>query len=364
MTKKTNLALGLMSGTSADGLTVCLFDVTQKKVVCFKNYPYSKPLQNKILNAVNYTTPKLSELNFELGRMYAAKVKQFLKEFKINAKNIAVIGSHGQTVFHNPSAKIPNTLQIGEGSFLAQEIKVPVVCNFRPADMAAGGSGAPLIPAFDSFLFGQKNPAMLLNIGGISNVALTGKNIKTFGYDIGPGNVMIDAAITLLTNGKKTFDKDGSLSAKYQPDTQKAAELLKLFSTRNTPISLERSVFAEGFISKHFPQIKQEDIATITYLTALIIAFSLKKFILSKYKAKSLIVSGGGVYNKTLMLHLTELLKEVKVTSLSDTGLHPMAKEAAAFAYFAWCTINKIPCSCPQATGAKRKVILGNIILP
>ena len=364
MRNKNSLALGLMSGTSADGLTVCLFDVPQKKALRFKNYLYPKALQYKILNAVNFTTPQLSYLNFELGRLYAQKTKQFLKEFKINAKDICVIGSHGQTVFHNPCAKIPNTLQIGEGAFLAQELKIPVVNNFRPADMAAGGSGAPLIPAFDSFLFGSKYPVMLLNIGGISNVSLTGKNIKTFGFDIGPGNVMIDTAVSLLTAGRKMYDKNGAIAAKHLPDVQKAQELAKLFVASKPPKSLERSTYAEAFVNKYFPSLKESDIATITYLTALIIALSLKKFILSKYKAKSLVISGGGVFNKTLLKNISDILKDIKVISLADTGLHPMAKEAAAFAYFAWCTINKKPCSCPAATGAKRKVILGNIILP
>lgn len=364
MKNKNALALGLMSGTSADGLTVCLFDVSSKKVINFKNYRYSKNLQTKILNAVHYTTPQISYLNFELGKLYAQKTKQFLKEFKIKAKDICVIGSHGQTVFHNPCAKVPNTLQIGEGTFLAQELNIPVVNNFRPADMAAGGSGAPLIPAFDSFLFGSKYPVMLLNIGGISNISLTGKNIKTFGFDIGPGNVMIDTAISLLSAGRKSYDKNGALAAKYKPDIKKAELLVTLFVKNKPPVSLERSAYAEAFLDKYFPTLAQQDIATITYLTALIIALSVKKFILSKYKAKTLAVSGGGVFNKTLLKYIGENLKDIKVISLAQAGIDPMAKEAAAFAYFAYCTINKKPCSCPQATGAKRKVILGNIILP
>jgi len=364
MTNKNVLALGLMSGTSADGLTVCLFDVSAKKVINFKNYPYPKSLQNKILSAVTMKTPQLSELNFELGRIYAQKTKLFFKEFKINPRNICVIGSHGQTVFHNPEAKIPNTLQIGESAFLAQQTGIRVVSNFRPADMAAGGSGAPLIPAFDNFLFAEQRPTMLLNIGGIANVALTGKNVKTFGFDIGPGNAMIDSAIFLLSKGRKNYDKDGACAAKYPPDVKKAEKLAKLFIGGKPPKSLERSTFAQGFIKKYFPQLKEQDIATITYLTALVIALSIQKFILNKYKAAKLLVSGGGVYNKTLMKYLGDMLKGVKVESFSQTGTDPMAKEAAAFAYFAWCTINKKPCSCPAATGAKYKTILGNITLP
>lgn len=360
--KRGFLALGLMSGTSADGLTVCAFDARRRKIGCFKNYPYSKKLQDKILGALNCKAPALSALNFELGLLYADTVAKFIKEFKIKKEDILVIGSHGQTVFHNPQDKFPNTLQIGEAAFLAQRFNVPVVYNFRAADIAVCGSGAPLMPAFDEFLFGSAAPQLLLNIGGISNVALTGAGLKTFGFDIGPGNVMIDAAVNLLSKGRLKFDKDGRLGAFCPPDVKKAQSLLKLFIGPRPPLSLERSSYAEPFIKTHFPAPDKKDISTITYLTALIIAKSIEKFILNKQKnrkARLLIVSGGGVYNKTLIKFLSSLLKGVKVISLEQAGIHPMAKEAAAFAYFAWRTLEGKPSSCPSATGAKRKVILG-----
>lgn len=362
MKNKNALALGLMSGTSADGLTLCLFDVSVKKVIHFKNYTYPKNLQTKILDAFNFKTPKLAELNFELGHIYAKLTLKFIKEFKINKKDISVIGSHGQTVFHNPCAKTPNTLQIGEAAFIAQALKLPVVSNFRARDMAAGGTGAPLIPAFDDFLFKTGGPKMLLNIGGLSNIALVGKKIKTFGFDVGPGNVMIDAAVTILTKGKKTYDKAGALAAKHAPDIKKAQSLLKLFIAKKPPVSLERSTYAEGFINQYFKDIKVEDIATITYLTALIVAKSIEKFILNKYRAESLIVSGGGVYNKTLLKNMEELLPGVKILSLNDLGIDPMAKEAACFAWLAWQTLHRKPSNCPAATGAKERVVLGAII--
>ena len=166
MNKKSILALGLMSGTSADGLTLCLFDIALKKVVCFKTYPYDKKLQNKILGAKDMKAPELSELNFELGRLYADKAEKFIKENNINKKDIKVIGSHGQTVYHNPSSRVPNTLQIGEGAFLARRFKgIPVVYNFRPADIAAGGTGAPFVPMFDRYLCGGKKAMLLISAG-------------------------------------------------------------------------------------------------------------------------------------------------------------------------------------------------------
>ncbi len=359
---KKTLAIGLMSGTSADGLSVCLFDVKAKKVIRYKDYPYAKALRQRILAAPDMQTPQLAALNFELGKLYAEKVKLFIKEFKIDTKKVAAIGSHGQTVYHNPQHKIPNTLQIGEASFLALETGLPVVCDFRPMDMAAGGTGAPLIPYFDNFLFGQMPPLVLLNIGGISNAAAVGKGIKTFGFDIGPGNVMIDAAITLFSNGNQLYDKDGALAAAFEPDTQKAKSMLNLFIGARPPVSLERSAYAQDFIRKHFPKTGCADIATITYLTALVIAESLKKFIFKKHKISTVALNGGGAYNKTLVSFLQGLLSEAKIINVDELGVPSMAKEAAAFALFAYNTINGRTSNCKEATGAGREVVLGKII--
>jgi len=358
----TNLALGLMSGTSADGLTICLFDAGAKKVIHFKNYPYTEKLQNKILGAAGFKTPQLAELNFELGKIYAQLMTKFFKEFKINPAKIAVIGSHGQTVWHAPLAQTPNTLQIGEAAFLAQAFNIPVVHNFRAADIAAGGSGAPLMPAFDDFLFANAKPAMLLNIGGISNVSACGRGIKTYGFDIGPGNVMIDEAVRILTKNRIAFDKAGALAAKHTPDIKKAKSLLPLFVAKKPPVSLDRNSYTKPFINKYFPAVKEQDISTITYLTALIISESLKKFILRKHKIKVLRVSGGGVFNKTLLKYLQANLPGIEIT-VSDF-MDPMAKEAAAFGWFALQTLRQKSANCPAATGAKKKVILGSVILP
>jgi anhydro-N-acetylmuramic acid kinase len=363
MTVRKNLAVGLMSGTSADGLTVCLFDARAKKVLRAKTYFYPQKLQNEILAAVNFKTPRLSELNFELGRLYAQKTAAFIKEFKIDKSKIAVIGSHGQTVWHAPLAKTPNTLQLGEAAFLARATGLPVVCNFRPRDMAAGGSGAPLMPAFDDFLYGGGLPRLLLNIGGISNITLAGRGIAAFGFDIGPGNVLIDTAVNILSKGRLNFDKAGLIAAKYAPDIKKAQSLLHVFVKNKPPRSLDRNSYTNNFVLKYFPSPAGRDIATITYLTALIITQSIKKFIPKKYKPGVLEVSGGGVYNKTLMGFIAARLKGIKVIS-SGAVIDPLAKEAAAFAWFALQTLRGVPCDCRRATGAKTKALLGCVYMP
>lgn len=195
------IALGLMSGTSADGLTVCAVQIRPFKVLHFKNYAYPAALQQRLLTAFSLRVAELSALHFELGRLYVKIVRKFLKDFSLSAREIEVIGSHGQTVYHGPHDKTPNTLQIGEPSFLSAQIGCPVVSDFRPMDIALGGEGAPLIPFFDEYFWGKKSAKILLNVGGISNFSVVGKKVKTVGFDVGPGNTLIDLACqTFLKN--------------------------------------------------------------------------------------------------------------------------------------------------------------------
>lgn len=345
-------ALGLMSGTSADGLTLSLLDVKAKRLICFKNYTYPKNLQKEILAAPGFTTPGIAELNFKLGKIYLELTQKFLKEFKIKKENISVIGLHGQTVYHN--GKTPCTLQIGEAAFLAKGLNLPVANNFRPAAIALGGQGAPLVPIFEDYFFAGKEPKILLNIGGISNASYVKKG-QTFGFDCGPGNVLSDWAITKLSKGKKSFDYDGKIAASARPNIIKAQKIAKDFLYKKM-ISLDRNVFTGQFFKKYFPQLNLKDIATLNYLTALIIAQNINKFILKKYPPKTLYVSGGGAYNKTLINNLKNLLPQIKIEPLKT--INPMAKEAACFAYLAHLTLNKIPVS-KNLIGTKKDTILG-----
>ena len=350
------LALGLMSGTSADGLTLALLDVKAKKLICFKNYAYTKNLQKEILQAPKFNTIKLAELNFKLGKIYLTLTQKFIKEFKINKRNISVIGLHGQTVYHN--AKTPCTLQIGEAAFLAKGLGITVVSNFRPSAIALGGQGAPLVPVFEDYFFAGKTPKILLNIGGIANASFVKKG-KTFGFDCGPGNVLSDYAICKLSKGKKSFDKDGKIASFAKPDIKKAQQIAKDFDYKKI-ISLDRQDFTEPFFKKYFPHLNLKNISTLNYLTALIIAQNIRTFILKKYNVKNLYVSGGGVYNKTLMDNLKKLLPlNIKIL---DT-LNPMAKEAACFAYLAHLTLNKISVN-KNLLKTSKNTIIGVLSLP
>ena len=202
---------------------------------------------------------------------------------------------------------------------------------------------------------------MLLNIGGISNITVC-LGEDTFGFDIGPGNSLSDAAVNLLSGGKKAYDKDGKIAAAYQPDIRKAEALSKLFVGDRPPLSLERSDMSEGFVKAHFKDLALPDVSTLNWLTALTIAKSIKKFILNRYGIKRLYLCGGGVYNKTLVSNLIKLLPNIKITDTAEMGLHPMAKEAAAFAYLAWLTLNGRAGTCPKATGAAESSVIGCII--
>lgn len=354
------LVLGLMSGTSADGLTICALRVKPFQIVHFKNYPYEKKFQQKLLTAYKLTAPQLSKLHYQIGIHYAQTVKKFFKDFHLSSSQIAAIGMHGQTIYHGPQDTPPNTLQIGEPSFLAATFHIPVVSDFRAMDIALKGQGAPLIPFFDQYIFGQKSPKMLLNIGGISNLSVVGRKSKIIGFDCGPGNTLMDLACQHYF--KKPFDKNGAFAAQGTPDKTLVNKLLKQkFFNQKPPKSLDKNTYGSAYLKKYFPIKNPHDLlATLTYFTAACIAQNVSHFV-PKAAQKELIVSGGGCYNKTLLRFLQELVPLVKITTSASYGIDPQAKEAAAFALFAWlCLQHKIN-HCASATGAQKNAILGKV---
>jgi anhydro-N-acetylmuramic acid kinase len=366
---KKNLILGLMSGTSADGLSIALCSVAGKelKVLKFANYPYPAALQARIISARGLCAPELSELNFELGRIWTGMVKKFCRKYRVAYKNISVIGSHGQTVWHAPGKK-GHTLQIGEASFIAEETGRPVICDFRPADMAAGGEGAPLIPFMDEFLFGGKEPVALQNVGGVGNIAFAGRGVKTSGFDTGPGNSLMDTAMAALSGGRLSYDRDGSWAAAGTPDLALVYRLLEApFFGRRPPKSLDRAEYSLAFLKKNFGRLfhrrrSNDLLATLNLFTAASITLAFKRF--APRGTKELIVSGGGALNPVLMDNLAALLLPagVRVRSIGELGIHPLAKEPACFALLAWLALNGEGNHCPGATGARGPRVLGKLI--
>lgn len=359
--------MGLMSGTSADGLSIALCSVrpdgTALKVLTYGTYAYPAAIQKRMLEARHMRAPELSELNFEMGRLWAGMVERFCRENRVPYKNIAVIGSHGQTIYHRPGLK-GSTLQLGEPAFMAEKTGRPVVSDFRPADMAAGGEGAPLIPFMDEYLFGGSSPVALQNIGGVGNVAFVGKGVRTSGFDTGPGNSLMDTAVALATRGKKTYDRDGRLAAAGRADRGKVGKLLKLpFFALRPPKSLDRETFAGAFLQKHFGRVAHgnlaDTLATLNLFTAASIALAFRKF--APGGTKELVVSGGGALNPVLMNNIAAALPGVNVKSIAARGIHPLAKEPACFALLAWLAFTGRINHCPSATGARGPRILGKI---
>ena len=366
---KKELILGMMSGTSADGLSIALCRLAGRSldVVKFGNSPYPAALQARLVGARDMRAPELSALNFELGRLWAGMVKSFCKKHRVAYRSIAVIGSHGQTVWHAPGAK-GHTLQIGEAAFIAEETGRPVVCDFRPADMAAGGEGAPLIPFLDEYLFGAGRPVALQNIGGVGNIAFAGRGVKTFGFDTGPGNSLMDTAVFELSGGKLSYDKDGAWAAAGTPDLPRVAGLLEApFFGRRPPKSLDRSEFTLAFIKRHFAgafnkKRSRDLLASLNLFTAASIAQAFKRF--APRATKELIVSGGGALNPVLMDNIAALLlpSGVRVRSIAELGIHPLAKEPACFALLAALALRGKTNHCPSATGARGPRVLGKLI--
>jgi len=367
---KKEKILGLMSGTSADGLSIALCsagpDRKAFKVSAYRTYPYPAGLQERILSAKGAKTPELSALNFELGRLWAGMVRRFCLEHKTAYKDIAVIGSHGQTVYHLPGAR-GSTLQIGEPAFIAEETGRPVVADFRPADMAAGGEGAPLIPFMDEYLFGGGRPTALQNIGGVGNIAFVGRGVRTSGFDTGPGNSLMDTAVAALTRGKMAYDAGGRWAAGGRIDHVKVKAFLKLpFFSVKPPKSLDRDEFSGDFIKKHFGRLEWKNrcdiLATLNSFTAAAIALACRKF--APKGVQELIVSGGGALNPALMRNISSALPGVEVKSIADLGVEPLAKEPACFALLAWLALNGRFNHCPSATGASGRRVLGKLIWP
>lgn len=359
-----NIALGLMSGTSCDGITLCALQLRPLRVLAFANYRYPAALQQRLLTAWQARAPQLSALHMELGRLYAQKTKHFLATHHISTDALLCIGSHGQTIYHGPEDAVPNTLQIGEPSFLAEACSCPVVSHFRQRDMALGGQGAPLIPFFDEFVFGQGSPKILLNLGGIANISVVGKNRRTLGFDCGPANTLMDLVCARYL--QLPFDKNGARAARGTPDIARVNKLLRQrYFLQKPPKSLDKNAFGEAYLQKYFsgfaPARINDLLATLNYFTAACVADAVHRFVPARDQ-QEIIVSGGGAYNATLLENLRRL-SGLPVVSSAQYGLHPQAKEAAAFALMAARALQGKPNHCPRATGARKQAVLGQITL-
>jgi anhydro-N-acetylmuramic acid kinase len=381
--KRGLLALGIMSGTSADGIDVALVRKNGRKATLenFVALPFPRNVQKAILNIAeghSVTTGEISQLNFLLGELFAKAALAACKKFRVSPSQIDVIGSHGQTVFHQGmpalfnGARVASTLQIGDPSVIAVRTGITTVGDFRPADIAAGGQGAPLVPYVDYLLYRHSRMGRVaLNIGGIANVTVipAGAELEdVFAFDTGPGNMVIDALVRRFTEGKKTFDRNAEMAAKGNLLPQLLQSMLReKYFSRQPPKTSGREQYGEGYVSQLLSHeearlAKPEDlIRTATILTALSIVDAFHRFIAQKAKIGELIVSGGGAHNPLLMAQLQSGLSGIRVREAGDLGVSGDAKEAFAFAVLACETLRKQPANVPGATGAKKAVVLGKV---
>ena len=378
-----NFVIGINSGTSFDGIDIALVQFQNNnlkpKFIDGIVYEYPRIIKDKIraLIEAKHSVPvrEISQLNFLLGNIFADAALKIIRKNRLQSKDILLIASHGQTIFHHPNKekihnyKISSTFQIGESSVISGKTGIRTISNFREADITAGGQGAPLMPFLDWVMFNNSsNIKAVLNIGGISNVTVVGKNISPIAFDIGPGNALIDLVSKIYF--KKDYDKDGKLALKGKINFASVETALKdkYFKLR-PPKSTGKEYFNLRFIQKYFSRIKKKEdkLATVTFFSSKAIEKGFRDFVLPKYTVGEIIVSGGGIKNKTLIKHLQQLPLEASgrkplMVQSDKYGLPYKYKEAILFALLGYTCHKRIKNNLPSCTGAKKKAILGRII--
>lgn len=371
-----------MSGTSLDGVDAVLLEIkgsgfdTSINLLGFDTVPYSNADKKKILNLCSPDTGRVDDIctmNVYLGELMADAAMHIIKKCGKNPEDVDFISSHGQTIYHMPQTH--STLQIGELAVIAAKTGCVTVGDFRPSDMANGGQGAPLVPFADYLLFrDEKVGRILLNIGGISNISVIARNANpedVLAFDTGPGNMLVDAIVRIGTDGKLSFDDGGNFAKRGKVNKEWLNELLKNddFIDIKPPKSTGRERYTMDAAKKLWSYGKSKEmnfydvIATITAYTACSIAYNIKKFVDPVYKTDEIIAGGGGVHNLEMMNMLKLNVKQT-VLSVDNFNLPGDAKEAVAFAILGNEFLNENYNNLPSATGAKRKVVMGKLVLP
>ncbi|HDO20963.1 MAG TPA: anhydro-N-acetylmuramic acid kinase [Candidatus Bathyarchaeota archaeon] len=385
--KDEKLALGLMSGTSADGISMIIVKLkgnwteTKFKIIHYRTKKYPEKIRKEIFKIFQPETGKVDNIcmmNFVLGEIFAEAALETIDEAGLKRTEIDFIASHGQTIHHMPKMKkiytymARSTLQIGEPSIIAERTGILTIADFRPRDIAAGGEGAPISAYADYILFRSKTKSRAVqNIGGIANVTYIPRNSKPEGiiaFDTGPGNMMIDGIIEYLTRGKMTFDENGKIAARGKVNCKLLEYLMEHpYLKRKPPKTTGRREFGRKYIIKVVKRAEKmnlnlEDIlATITKYTAKTIAESYRRYL--PEIPDETIIGGGGSHNKTLMKMLEEEIgDETRIFRHEDFGIPAQAKEPLILTILANEAIHGHFNNIPSATGAKRKVLMGKII--
>jgi anhydro-N-acetylmuramic acid kinase len=390
---KSVVVAGVMSGTSADGVDVAVCRISpastksgtpQIRLLGHVGVSYPKELRAAVLRAMDadaISVSDLARLNWRLGEVYADAVEKAQSELGVKAE---LVGCHGQTVYHQGATEdylgkdVRATWQMGEAAVIEERLRVPVVSDFRPADLAAGGQGAPLVPMLDYCMFRSAEVSrVLLNLGGIANLTALPAGVGIDGvmaFDTGPGNMVIDACMRRLY--EREFDEGGAVAQSGSVLKEVVETILKHgYFSALPPKSCGREQFGEVFVSRFIAMCRKagghedrdEDVvATATALTVASVLDAYRRFAsvhVGDTAAVELVVAGGGTKNDVLMKMLEDGLAslEVKVRLMEELGVPSQAKEAVAFALLAWLSWNGLPGNVPTATGARRAVVLGKV---
>jgi anhydro-N-acetylmuramic acid kinase len=372
--KERKRVVGLMSGTSLDGIDAALVDIdgsgadARVSLVDFRTTHYSPAEREAIHALLSGDAAALCQGNFTLGALFADAARAIAGGHAID-----LVGSHGQTVWHQPPSAggVASTLQLGEAAVIAARTGAVTVADFRVADVAAGGEGAPLLPYADWLLFRTPGRVRALqNIGGIANVARVSDDPDaTIAFDNGPGNVMIDALMPAASSGAETIDRGGAWSARGRVQEDLVAELMRDdYLAKPPPKSTGRERYGApstlAWAARHADRAPLDLLRTVVAFAAHAIADSYQRFLAPRGTIDEVVVSGGGAHNATLMDELARRLSPIPVRAFSERGIDADAKEAVAFALFAVQAIHAEPANVPSVTGARRPVILGKICLP
>ena len=363
--------LGLMTGSSADGLDLCLVKFSGKgrspdyEILYSHEIAYPKMFQESFRNPLELSDTEIAHLDVELGEWFASEIERLDLNFDL-------IASHGQTIKHEPPFF---TLQIGNPRFMSESLHCPVIYDFRTADIEMGGQGAPLIPIVDQYLLQQENSDVLaLNIGGIANLSIVPSGNNTaplLAWDTGPGNTLMDKAVRLFTHDKLSYDEGGTIAASGKLDPKLLNELLNHEFYQLTP---PRSAGQEQFGKTYFQHILKQFnpgndqeyralIHTLTVLTAKTIAESIHS-LPAEYSPHSMVVGGGGAFNKTLMNFLKSELPSITISEMNLRGINQSNKEAFGFAYLGYLYTQGLTANLPSVTGARKAVTLGKLCVP
>ena len=369
--------VGLISGTSADGIDAALVELegagetTRARLLGFRTRPFDPSLRARVLALGDARADELLRVHYRLGEEFAQAALEMMEDARRQGLPVHLVGSHGQTARHHPRAEDAGgraaTLQIAEPAIIAERTGLPVVADFRPRDVAAGGEGAPLVPLVDWLLFRRVGATRAcLNMGGIANVTVVTERLEAVrAFDLGPANMPLDLVVHAWTGGAEAFDRDGARAARGRVDSELVAELLRHpFFQLPPPKSTGREAFGDVFVRPllaRYPGREGDLLASLTGFVAESVAAGIRRWV--REPITEVLVSGGGARNLTLMAELARALAPVPVRSLAEVGLDPDAKEAVAFAVLANETLFGRPGNLPGATGAAGPRVLGKLVV-